>query len=66
MNWFVQISIATAIAALSYEVCGYFSNAAMGVTTGFSEGELKLIPCIVFVIAYSGLSKFKPKNGRDK
>jgi hypothetical protein len=66
MNWFVQIIIATAIAALSYVVCGYFSNAAMGVNTGFSEGELKLIPWIVFVIAYIGLSKSKPKNGQDK
>lgn len=47
---------AVALAALSYVACGYFANdAAKSITTGFSQGELNIIPGIVFVFAYFGL-----------
>lgn len=50
--------IATALAALSYVVCGYFVNdPAKGISTGFSPGELKVIPWIVFIIVFLAISK---------
>lgn len=44
---------AVALAALSSVACGYFANdAEKGIGTGFSPGELKYIPWIVFSISW--------------
>ena len=47
---------ATALAALSYVVCGHFANDSRGIGVGFSLGELRVIPWIVFIITYWRLS----------
>ena len=60
MKYVVAVVAATALAALSYVVCGHFANdAAKGIGTGFSAGELRIIPWIVFVLAFW---KLKPKK----
>ena len=58
MRYIIAIVSATALAALSSVVCGYFVNdPAKGISTGFSQGELKFIPWIVFIIALVSISK---------
>lgn len=58
MRYVIAVVAATALAALSSVICGYFANdAARGITTGFSQGELKVIPWIVFIIALVAISK---------
>lgn len=60
MKYIVALISATALAALSSVVCSYFANdPTKGITTGFSQGELKIIPWIVFIITLVALSKGK-------
>jgi hypothetical protein len=71
MRYIIAIVSATALAALSSVVCGYFVNdPAKGISTGFSQGELKVIPWIVFIITLVSLSKgkssTKPTVSQDK
>jgi hypothetical protein len=53
---FIRFTVAAALGALSYVICSHFSNQAMGVSTGFSAGELKVIPFIVSALAFWRLS----------
>ena len=58
MRYFIALTAAAALAALSSVVCGYFDNdAAKGISTGFSQGELRIIPWIVFTITLVSISK---------
>lgn len=71
MRYVIAIVVATALAALSSVVCGYFANdPTKGISTGFSQGELKVIPWIVFIITLVSLSKgkssTKPTVSQDK
>jgi hypothetical protein len=52
----VRIIVSTAIAALCYVVSSHFSNDSMGVATGLSGGEVKVLTFLVFAIVYAGLS----------
>jgi len=53
MRYIIAIVAAGALAALSSVVCGYFAN----ISTGFSQGELKVIPWIVFIITLVSICK---------
>jgi hypothetical protein len=71
MRYIIAIVSATALAVLSSVVCGYFANdPAKGISTGFSQGELKVIPWIVFIITMVSISKAvakaKPKEPQIK
>jgi len=58
MRYVIALTVATALAALSSVVCSYFANnAAKGIGTGFLQGELKIIPWIVFIITLVSISK---------
>jgi hypothetical protein len=66
MRYFSALVAAGALAALSSVVCGYFAD----IRTGFSQGELKIIPWIVFIITLVSISKGgtqpKPRAPQDK
>ena len=46
------LPMAAILAILSYVVCSYFANDTTRITTGFSRGELNIIPWVVLVLAY--------------
>jgi hypothetical protein len=58
MRYGIALILSTALAALSSVICGYFANdPSRGLTTGFSQGELKIIPWLVFIFSFVSLSK---------
>jgi hypothetical protein len=71
MRYVFAIVLASVLAILSSVVCGYFANdPAKHLTTGFSQGELTIIPWIVFIITFvsviKGGKRAKPLEPRQK
>lgn len=60
----LHIVVAAAIAAFSSVAVGYFANdPAKGITTGFSQGELQIIPFVVFILVFFSMRKSgRPQN----
>ena len=56
MKFIIAASLAAALAALAYVVCGHFAQ-SVGLSTGFSPGEMEAIPYVVFILAFFGIYK---------